>query len=211
MLNYPLRFIVLSLWLRSFSTSLVSAGRETGAFVGCEAVCSLDSLFSAFSELESAMETSENKKRVLDLLWKNYQDQIVSSRRFGDRVTIVVGATVGAFGLVVKLNEGNTLNSNWSLGFVLFALAALSGAFVCAAMVWRPKIGEQPTGTDVDRIWQYLVAVEDDVSAATLMADICKATDAEHKATSHLATWFIRCMVCCGLTLVSVIVSEVIS
>jgi len=76
------------------------------------------------------METSENKKRVLDLLWKNYQDQIVSSRRFGDRVTIIVGATVGAFGLVVKLNEGNTLTSKWSLGFVVFALIALSLAFV---------------------------------------------------------------------------------
>ena len=122
--------MVLSLWLRSFNTSLVSAGRETGAFVCCESDCCLASFFSAFSELESAMETSENKKRVLDLLWKNYQDQIVSSRRFGDRVTIIVGATVGAFGLVVKLNEGNTLTSKWSLGFVVFALIALSLAFV---------------------------------------------------------------------------------
>ena len=157
------------------------------------------------------METSENKKRVLDLLWKNYQDQVLSSRRFGDRVTIVIGATIGAFGLLVKLNEGNTLASIWSLGGMVAAVVSLSAAFFCAAMVWRPKKGEQPSGTDVDRLWKYLVAVEDDVSAATVMGDICKATKAERRATEYLARWFTRCMLCCGAALLAVIFSELMS
>jgi len=157
------------------------------------------------------MDTSENKKRVLDLLWKNYQDQIVSSRRFGDRVTILIGATVGAFGLIVKLNDGDVFSNTLGLAFVVGALIALIAGFFCAAMVWRPKYGEQPSGTDVDRLWQYLIAVEDDVSAATLMADLCKTTRAERIATEKLAVWFSRCMICCGVSLIAVIVSEVIS
>ena len=157
------------------------------------------------------MDISENKKRVLDLLWKNYQEQIISSRRFGDRVTIVVGATVGAFGLIAKLNDGDVFSNTWSFGFVILALTSMIAAFWCAAMVWRPKIGEQPSGTEVDRLWQYLVAVEDDVSAATLMGDICKATRAERLATENLAIWFSRCMICCGTSLVAAIISELIS
>jgi hypothetical protein len=157
------------------------------------------------------MDTSENKKRVLDLLWKNYQDQIASSRRFGDRVTVVIGATVGAFGLIVKLNEGNTLSTAWSVVCVVVALVSMTLAFICAAMIWSPKIGEQPSGTDVDRLWEFLIAVDDDVSAATLMADICKATRAERRATEYLAVWFTRCMVFCGLTLLAVIGSELLT
>lgn len=156
------------------------------------------------------MDNSENKKRVLDLLWKNYQDQVASSRRFGDRVTIVLGATIGVFGLVVKLNESNTMAATLSTSCVVTAVVALSVALFCAAVVWLPKKSQQPSGTDVDRIWGFLVAVDDDASAATLMSDICKATKAERSNTETIACWFTCCLVACGIALVAAIGSELL-
>lgn len=157
------------------------------------------------------MDTSENKKRVINLLWRNYETQVGSTRKYADRVTIVLGATVGAIGLAVKFSDADLLSSDRAVAAFCISVVSVIGAFVCAGVSWYPKYSEHPSGTDVDRLWQYLVAVEDDESAATLMSDLCKATIAERKATLRIAFWFTACMVFCGVSLVAVMLSEILS
>lgn len=157
------------------------------------------------------MDITENKKRVLELLWKNYESQVGATRRYADRVTIVLGATIGAIGLTVKFNDSNLLGNESAVIAAAVSLIGLVIAFVFAGAAWYPKLSEQPSGTDVDRLWGFLVAVEDDESSATMMGDLCRVTRVERAATIRIAKLFTLCMGSCGLSLISAIICEMLS
>jgi hypothetical protein len=149
------------------------------------------------------MDTSENKKRVLDLVWKNYEGQAMATRRVADRVAIVLGASVAGVGLMFKditVNSLSSLGGQISLGLLLVFLLA---AFVFACCAWTPSPVGIPSSTSPDRLWHFLVAVDDDASTATLISDICKATDEEEQFTLRVACWLKACMICCGLAIVA--------
>lgn len=191
----------------------LSGGRVTGALTGAAGLASglADEALGAFLGLESDMDTTENKKRVLDLLWRNYETQVGATKRYADRVTIVLGATIGAIGLTVKFSDADLLGTDSAVISAGVCLVAIVLAFVFAGVAWYPKLSEQPSGTDVDRIWRFLVAVDDDGSAATVMGDLCKVTRSEREATRRIARLFTACMVCCGVALVSAIICEMLS
>lgn len=149
------------------------------------------------------MDTSENKKRVLDLAWRNYEGQIASRRRIADRVAIVLGAVIAAVGLMFKDVDASAVQSV-ARGVVLAALlASLAAAFVCAYFAWSPGPVGIPSGTDRDRLWHFLVLVEDDGSVATVLGDICKATDEEQVETARLSWWLKACMICGGVAVIA--------
>lgn len=149
------------------------------------------------------MDTSENKKRVLDLAWRNYEGQAASRRRISDRVAIVLGAVIAAVGLMFKDVDASAVESlarGTSLGVLLLSLTA---AFLCAYFAWSPGPVGIPSGTDRDGLWHFLVQVDDDGSAATVLGDICKATDEEQIETARISWWLQACMACGGVAVIS--------
>lgn len=154
------------------------------------------------------MAEESNKERVLKMLWRNYESQVAATRRYIDRVTIVVGATIGAIGIVVKYGESSFLDNPNAIWAGIVSLVTLAFAFTVAGFAWFPRYTEQPSGTDVDDFWCYLVDVNDDQSCATVMADLCKAIKAERDATRWVATLFTVCMVLCAISLIAAIAAE---
>ena len=111
---------------------------------------------------------------------------------------MIVAATTAAIGLLLSPSSVPTGNS-W---IAITALLLYGVSFVAAIVLWLPRKSQRPGKTDVDHIWQYLVGVEDDVSAATLMGDICKATVGERLAANAYCNGFVACMLCGGLSVV---------
>jgi hypothetical protein len=151
----------------------------------------------------------EKKDRVLDLLWRNYDDQLASTRRVSDRLGIVLGATVGAIGLMLRTSEGQGLASGPALLLLVASMAFLVVAFVVLVIAWAPKQATQPSGTDVDKLWRSFVSVSDDESAANMMNDIGKATREERESTKHTGRLFAMCCVMCAASIISAIVCVV--
>jgi hypothetical protein len=145
------------------------------------------------------MKTSDNKKRVLDLVWKNYDGQVAATRRASDRVAIVLGASVAGIGLMFKdIPSGTQFNLGVQVS-ILVMLVAMISAFVFACCAWTPSPVGVPSSTDRDRLWHFLVNVDDDCSASTLIGDICKATDEEENFTLRVTSWLKACMISCGV------------
>jgi hypothetical protein len=159
----------------------------------------------------SEKNTSENKKRVLDLVWKNYEGQVTATRRTSDRVAVVLAASVAGIGLIFKdISMASAMSTSVRLALtVLFA--SLMTAFVVACRAWAPSPVGIPSGTNLDRLWHFLVAVEDDISAATLISDVCAATDEEEQTTLRIARLLRACMVLCGIAFVSSVWVKVFS
>jgi hypothetical protein len=151
----------------------------------------------------------EKKDRVLDLLWRNYDDQLASTRRVSDRLGIVLGATVGAIGLMLRTSEGPGLASGQALTWLVASMTFLVVAFVVLVIAWAPKRATQPSGTDVDKLWRSFVSVSDNESAANMMNDIGKATREERESTRYTGRLFATCCVMCAASIVSAIVCMV--
>jgi len=149
------------------------------------------------------MDTSESKKRVLELAWRNYDEAVSSSRRVADRVAIVLGASVAGVGLMFKDIGLSAVGNGWGRVALAVMFASLVVAFVCAGVVSSPKNGVIPSGTDSNRLWHFLVAAGDDAGAANLLGDICAATAAEGLLTARYSRWLVACMVCCGIAVVA--------
>jgi hypothetical protein len=156
------------------------------------------------------VDTSENKRRVLELAWRNYEGQVAATVRTKDRVAVVIGSSVAGIGLVLQGASTNAVTSTPGRLLVGIAAVALMTAFVFACRSWMPSGVGIPSSTDRDLLWHYLVNVEDDVSAATLIGDVCFATDQEERETILAAGMLQACMVCCGIAIVASVVVRVI-
>jgi hypothetical protein len=157
------------------------------------------------------MDTSDNKKRVLDLVWKNYEGQVTATRRTSDRVAVVLAASVAGVGLIFKdVSIASVTSTSVRLALAVM-FGSLVASFVIACKAWTPSPVGVPSGTNRDRLWYFLVAVEDDISAATLMGDICAATDEEEQTTLRASSLLRACMGCCGTSLVASIWVKVFS
>jgi hypothetical protein len=149
------------------------------------------------------MDTSENKKRVLDLAWRNYEGQVASRRRVADRVAIVLGAAIAAVGLMFKEVDVSAAATLARAAALAVLLVSLNAAFLCAYFAWAPGGVGIPSGTDRDSLWHFLVQVDDDGSAATVLGDICKATNEEQIETARLSWWLRACMACGGVAVIA--------
>lgn len=149
------------------------------------------------------MDTSENKKRVLDLAWRNYEGQASSRRRVADRVAIVLGAAIAAVGLMFKDVDAAADATCARAAALVVLLVSLNAAFVCAYFAAAPSGVGIPSGTDRDSLWHFLVQVDDDGSAATLLGDICKATNEEQAETARLSWWLRACMIFGGVAVLA--------
>ena len=155
------------------------------------------------------MSDPENAKLALNMLNANYREISEINKRTGDRTTIVLGATVTAFGLIVKLSDGPV--SGWSLFFLCTALCGLTACFFSAVITLFPKAGEQPGSTDVDFLWDEYVNVDQEAAYANTMSDICRVLKLRRNIGLRMSWWF-RCVIVSGaFTLICVALSEATS
>lgn len=148
-------------------------------------------------------DTSEGKRRVIELAWRNYDEMVASSRRLADRVAIVLGASVAGVGLMftdVELEHVTSTSGRLALAVMA---ASIVGAFVCAGVVSAPRTGVIPSSTEPNRLWHYLVASGDDAGTANLLSDICLATDAEQTTCRLLSRWLVGCIAFSGTAVVA--------
>ena len=151
----------------------------------------------------------ENAKLALETLTANYREISEINKRTGDRTTIVLGATVTAFGLIVKLSDGPL--SGWSLFFLCTAIVCLAGCFFFAVATLFPKKGEQPGVTDVDGIWKEYVCVTRESAYANTMSDLCRVLRLRRETGKKMARMFKWTIVFGALSLICASCSELIS
>jgi len=150
------------------------------------------------------MTSQTNIDRTLDLLWKRFYDQVARTAKYTERITIVLGSSVGAVGLMLRLNQPSEHNSLLSV-----SVLSLMMAFVFAIIAWWPRPAPFPGETDSKELWDHLIDQDNNASAANLFQDICLATDLEQKLTKKIAVFCMLCMVCCGVSVLSAICSYV--
>jgi hypothetical protein len=150
------------------------------------------------------MDSSEGRKRVLELAWKNYDEVVVTRRRLADRVAIVLGASVAGVGVMFKDIDFADVTSTLGRLALSAMFASIVGAFVCAGVVSAPRECVIPSSTDPNRLWHFLVTAGDDAGAANLLGDICVATNAEGQLSRRLSRWLVGCI---ALSAVAVVAS----
>jgi uncharacterized membrane protein YdfJ with MMPL/SSD domain len=94
------------------------------------------------------MSVDANGKRVHDTLVENLKEVSEMIKRTGDRMTVVLGATVTGFGLIVKLDDSKS--TGWAVVLLVCSMIFLIATFVSAIIGLFPKRGEQPGSADVD-------------------------------------------------------------
>lgn len=155
------------------------------------------------------MSDPENMKMALEMVNANYREITEINKRTGDRTTIILGATVTAFGLIAKLSDGPTAGG--SLLFLCLALIGLAACFFSAVVALFPKAGEQPGSTDVDFLWKEYVLVDRASAYANTMNDLCRVLRLRRETGIKTSYWF-RCVILSGaFTLVCISISEALS
>lgn len=187
-----------------FVISSALGGLVTGAF-GC---CGGVEFPLAFGSLVMNHHSS-NSKLVIDTLRDNFREVTEIGKRFGDRMTILMGITATGFGLLVKLSDKQVNGVS-----VLLLIAAVVGLLCCfgiAALAMFPKKSLQPGSTDVDFLWAEYVARDPEQAEANVIADICHALRHRRNDCDRLSYWFRIQIIVAGFTLLCVVISELIS
>lgn len=155
------------------------------------------------------MSVDANGKRVHDTLVENLKEVSEMIKRTGDRMTVVLGATVTGFGLIVKLDDSKS--TGWAVVLLVCSMIFLIATFVSAIIGLFPKRGEQPGSTDVDVLWADFVAVSPECALANSMNDLCKVLRQRREINIKMNWWFRITLISATLTLIAVAVSEAIS
>lgn len=151
----------------------------------------------------------DNAKLAIEVLRKNHQEQSEINKRTGDRTTIVLGATVTSFGLLIKLSDGPS--TGLSLLALILSIVSLSFCFIVAIYTLFPKKGEQPGSTDIDFIWGEYVEVLPESAYANTMNDLCRVIRVKREIGQKMSQGF-RCVILSsGVTLLLVALSEALA
>ena len=155
------------------------------------------------------MSVEANGKRVHDTLVENLKEISEMIKRTGDRMTVVLGATVTGFGLIVKLDDSKSTG----LAFVLLisSMIFLIVTFGSAIIGLFPKKGEQPGSTDVHALWSDFVAVSPENAIANSLNDLCRVLRQRRDINIRMNWWFRFTLISATLTLISVALSEAFS
>lgn len=148
---------------------------------------------------------SKNVDRMLDLLWRNYQEQVTINRRISDRAAVILGGVVALVGLLARTPGSSGLQ------FVAGIVAAVSliGAFWFACTLWKPYQSEQPGTTDIDRLWADTVGIAEEHAAANLLSDICRSIRVVRQSTDRIADRFRWFTGCCSLAVLAMAISAI--
>lgn len=182
------------------------AGRVMGALGGsgfADSFC-FESLL-----LESDMSIEENAKRAYEIISENLKEVSEMIKRTGDRMTVVLGATITGFGLIVKLDDSKS--TGLALGLLCFSIFCLVCTFVAAIVGLFPKKGEQPGSTDVDSIWADLVAVAPEIAFANSINDLCRVIRQRRDLNIKMNWWFRITLIFAVLTLSCCAISEAVA
>ena len=155
------------------------------------------------------MSVEANGKRVHDTLVENLKEISEMIKRTGDRMTVVLGATVTGFGLIVKLDDSKSTG----LAFVLLisSMIFLIVTFGSAIIGLFPKKGEQHGSTDVHALWSDFVAVSPENAIANSLNDLCRVLRQRRDINIRMNWWFRFTLISATLTLISVALSEAFS
>ncbi len=155
------------------------------------------------------MSVEVNGKRVHDTLVENLKEISEMIKRTGDRMTVILGATVTGFGLIVKLDDSTS--TGWAFATLISSMIFLIATFVTAIVGLFPKKGEQPGSTDIDTLWADFVAVSPENALANSLNDLCRVLRQRREINIKINWWFRITLINATLTLVSVAASEAIS
>jgi hypothetical protein len=155
------------------------------------------------------MSVEANGKRVHETLVENLKEISEMIKRTGDRMTVVLGATVTGFGLIVKLDDSKSNGMAFLL--LILSMVFLIVTFVSAIIGLFPKKGEQPGSTDVDTLWADFVAVSPENALANCLNDLCRVLRQRRDINIRINWWFRFTLISATFTLICVAVSEAIS
>jgi hypothetical protein len=190
-----------------FSTiDSAEAGFVTGALIGLAGGSSVF-LFCSFL-LESVMVLDKNGKLVYESLKDNYKEISEINKRTGDRMIVVLGATITGFGLIVKLDDRAVVG--WAAIFLVISIVAILVCFTTTVMGLFPKKGEQPGSTDVDFLWAEYVAVSEEAALANSMSDLCRVIKQRRSTGIRMNGWFRLTIISAAVALLFVALSEAI-
>lgn len=152
---------------------------------------------------------SANSKLVIDTLKDNYREAVEIGKRFGDRMTILMGITATGFGLLIKLTDKPV--TGCSMWLLISAVIGLLLCFAISALALFPKQSHQPGTTDVDFLWEHYVSVKPEQAEANVMSDLCHCVRKRRAECALLSFWFRIQIIMAGITMLCVVMSELIS
>jgi uncharacterized membrane protein YdfJ with MMPL/SSD domain len=155
------------------------------------------------------MSIEANGKRVHDTLVENLKEISEMIKRTGDRMTVVLGATVTGFGLIVKLDDSKSTGLAFAL--LISSMIFLIVTFISAIIGLFPKKGEQPGSTEIDTLWADFVEVSPESALANSLNDLCRVLRQRRDINIRMNWWFRFTLISATLTLISVAVSEAIA
>jgi hypothetical protein len=173
-----------------------------GALTGL-AACDFDGCF-----LESDMSNEPQIRLVMERLNRNLDECTEMIKRTGDRILVILGATIAAFGLIVRLSD--IPSSGCALWLLLGSSVTLSVCFIAAIIGLMPKSGIQPGSTDVDELWRD-VAVDLDSAAANIMNDVCNVIRDRRRTNERMVWWLRILLIAASITLALVALSQVMA
>lgn len=152
------------------------------------------------------MAIDEQGKMAYATLTENLREISEMIKRTGDRMTVVLGATVTGFGLIIRLNDNSA--TGWSLVFLSASILFLVLTFLSTVIGLSPKQGEQPGSTDVDEIWANFISVPAESALANSMNDVCRVIQQRRAVNMRMNFWFRVTIVCAAVALMCVAIGK---
>ena len=141
----------------------------------------------------------ENAKQVIDVLRRNYEDQITTNRRMADRTSLVTAGTVTAFGVISALKPGAAAPrtiAGWLFGVAVLMLFA---TFIAAYRLWRAQNTKQPLIANAKSIWNDDVCTSREYADARLINSLCECLQTQRHVTDDMGCTF-RCFYFLAMT-----------
>ncbi len=154
------------------------------------------------------MISEKNGKLVYETLKDNYKEISEINKRTGDRMIVVLGATITGFGLIVKLNDRSVVG--WAEFCLVLSIVSISTCFTATLMGMFPKKGEQPGSTDIDFLWSEYVDISEEAALANSMNDLCRVIKQRRLTGIRMNVWFQITIIAAAVSLVFVALSEAI-